>query len=177
MSCYLRTRTSFLILLLLGPLYASTAQESRSSVSLGADVLIPLGKLKDEVVTGFGGSAKFNFRLSRSFALTASIGFVSFQGKRDTLASFEGVPLHAGLRFYLIRGVASSMYCAIEAGVFLLTGKQSRSAGPSGSPILGVELPLGKTTNIDLSARYDYLHLPRGTRTDLGLRAAASFQL
>lgn len=142
-------------------------------MSLGADVLPPLGVLKEEVVTGFGGSADLNLLLSGQMGLTMSIGFVSFEGRKDTMASFEGVPIRGGVKVY----PTSSFYCAGQVGAFFLTGKRGHSAALSVCPIVGLELPLGLTTSIDLSARYDYVNLPRGWRADLGFRVAAGFRL
>lgn len=156
---------------------SSIGQDEKLSISLGADVLVPLGQLKTEVLTGFGGSAKLNLPLSRLVGITASIGFVSFEGKSDSSASFRGAPLRAGLKLYLIRGKASSIYCSGEAGLFLSTSSPTNHTGFSASPIMGFELPMGSITFLDISARYDYMDLSGRKRSSLGVRVAASFRL
>lgn len=173
--------SSLKVLLLIPMLVASTrgsiGQEQRFSISLGADVLIPLGQLKSEVLTGYGGSAKINLLLSRGVGITASVGFVSFESKSDSSASFRGAPLRAGLKLYLIRGKASSIYCSGEAGLFLSTSSPTNHTGFSASPIMGFELPMGSITFLDISARYDYMDLSGRKRSSLGVRVAASFRL
>lgn len=171
------SRGLILLSLLLVSTYESRSEVGALSISLGADVLAPLGKLRSEVLTGYGGSAKFNLLLSRRFALASSVGFMSFQGKLDSLASIRGVPVRVGLKFYAIRSVAMDLYLSGEAGIFFPTDKQERAVGLSAAPILGFELPMGTGTCFDLSLRYDHIDFSGRKRATLGVRAAATFQL
>lgn len=163
--------------MLLASTSESLGQAEGFSISLGADVLVPLGQLKSEVLTGFGGSAKLNLLLSQRVGVTASIGFVSFEGKSDSSASFRGAPVRVGLSFFLVRGTAVSVYCSGEAGLFLSTVNHIRHVGFSVAPIVGFELPMGSSTFVDVSTRYDYMDLSARKRSSLGVRAAVAFRL
>jgi hypothetical protein len=154
-----------------------TAQESGFAISLGADVLAPLGEFRSEVLTGYGGSIKFNLFFSERLALVASVGLMSFEGKSDSLSSLRGSPMRAGLKFYLVPNASTRVYCAGEAGLFVSTDKQNKSQGFSAAPIAGLEFLVGKTTCLDLSARYDYVDVSGRKRASLGVRVAASFPL
>ncbi len=148
-----------LVVMLLASICTTLAQEEKLWFSLGADVLVPVGKLKTEVLVGYGGSANISLYVSPQFALTVSIGFASFEGKSDSLASFRGVPIRGGLKFYLLRQKAIRIYSTSEAGAFFLSNKQGTSVGFGIAPILGFESPIGARANLDVSIRYDCFFL------------------
>ncbi len=74
-----------LVVMPLASICTSLAQEVKLWFSLGADVLVPVGKLKTEVLVGYGGSANISLYVSPQFAPTVSIGFASFEGKSGSI--------------------------------------------------------------------------------------------
>lgn len=96
------------------------------SVSVGGELLFPESKLRNTQNTGFGGTLKGEYVFAKHAAATVAGGYYLMSGKKSgaaTAASLSGLPLKAGLRYYL-----GSFYASGEAGVLFLMDNGSGSS-------------------------------------------------
>ena len=175
----------------------STASAGPIGLSVGGDVLFPMGTFGDVVSTGFGGSVRGEIASSPVFSFGLTTGYYVWSGKDQTSggvtisgADFKGVPLRGYGKFYASPGGGSRFYGIMEIGVFFSSATvsgtiagQSYSTSASSTdfnyaPGIGVEIPLGSgETALDLSARYDGIATSGNTSGSFGVRAGVNFSV
>jgi hypothetical protein len=178
-------------------LVSTSNAAGKMGLSVGGDVLIPMGTFGDIVSTGFGGSVRGELAVNPNFAVGITTGYFVWSGKDNTSGSvtvsgadFKGVPLRAYGKFYAAPEGQTRMYGIFELGLFFSSTTASgtvagQSYSVSGSstdfnyaPGVGVEMPLGQgTTALDLSVRYDGIATSGSSSGSIGIRAAVNFGL
>jgi hypothetical protein len=139
----------------------------------GLDLLIPLGNFGNSYGVGFGGTAEFDYAASQNTSVTGKIGYLTWSGKNlapGFSASYSGVPLLVGVRYYPHLFVTTKtevkIYGHLEIG--LMFGSTSTSGTFFGSsysasasktditivPSVGLEVPVSPTGSIDGSVRF-----------------------
>ncbi|MCX6204807.1 MAG: outer membrane beta-barrel protein [Bacteroidetes bacterium] len=133
---------------------AQKSNEKASLFSIGAEAGLPIGGFGDFWGLGFGASAKLALPLKHGFAITASAGYISFDGKTylgTKLPSFGTIPLKAGLK-YNIAGRAFYLEPQIGYTIGNVTGSSSSDvSGFSGAFGIGYSF----SRLIDLGIRYE----------------------
>ena len=147
--------------------------ESKISLSVGGDVLIPMGTFGDAVSTGFGGSVRGEYTINPMFSAGLTLGYFTWSGKDFTEGGvtvtgvgFKGVPVRVFGKYYFMPvDQKMRVYGIAELGIFFgSTGEKTidnplygiipgepqtiTSGGGSSSdfnyaPGVGVEFPLG----------------------------------
>lgn len=119
------------------------------TAAAGAELLVPLRPLNQQLNTGGGATLKGEYVFSRHTALTAATGYYRMGAKPSGQGiTLQGIPFKTGIRYYL-----GNFYAAGEAGLLLITSGGTRtsflwSAG------LGDKITWGRRT-IDLGVRHE----------------------
>lgn len=131
-------------------------------LGLGADVIAPNGEFKDRAELGYGGSAQLELSLLDKIVGVATIGYFTF-GEKDLAGignySYAIIPVTVGVKYFLISG----LYAEGNIGNYTMKvdvtvpgfGSASESESEVGYSIgAGICLPLGGTTDLDVSGKY-----------------------
>ena len=163
---------------------SAPAQENSMAVGVGFDVMLPVASFADQWSTGFGGTAEFEYVVTTHTTVTGKIGYLTWSGKQSYYtsaavtnfsASYSGVPLLVGVRYYphlfLTQSQSSvRMYGHLELGFMFgstsvsgsykgYLGTYPLSASTSKTdftivPAVGAEIPVVPKGDIDVSVRY-----------------------
>jgi hypothetical protein len=151
-------------------------------LSIGADVGVPVGSLKDSYNWNFGGSVQADFPIiNNQLYATINGGYNNFFAKNSSkLDDLHLIPAKAGLKYFPV----PYLYVQGEAGATFLTNKQSVNAGKSAvfvyAPQLGVLINTGGKNYIDAGLRFEGNSKFRDdgkTNNFLGIRVAYAFTL
>lgn len=151
-------------------------QADAPSISIGADVALPMGDFADISKTGFGGTAKFAYHAGPG-AVTVTAGYISFAGKSHTVnvggtnmtitgSSTYLMPFKAGYRFDLGQGFG------IEPQLGYSVGKNS-GGGFTYAGQIGYLI----NNQVDISARYEGVSKSGTSLSFIGFRVAYNFSL
>ncbi len=147
-----------------------------NSLSVGAEVGLPMGTFGDFNKLGIGGSAKAAFGIFEGGAVTLSAGYMTFSGKDYTVsvlgqtitvpgAKANIIPVKAGLRYMLGGGI----YAEPQLGMSFLSG----GGGSAFTYAAGVGTMINN--QIDIGVRYESFSKGGGTSSFIGARVAYSF--
>ena len=147
----------------------------KASVSIGAEIGLPIGDLKETTSIGIGGSVKAAIPIFEGGAVTLSAGYMTFSGKTVTIlgqsfkyGSLGMIPIKAGLRFIISEG----FYGEPQLGYTLYSG-----SGNSGAFTYAANLGYMVNNSFDISARYEAASKNSATLSFIGARIAYSFGL
>lgn len=144
-----------------------------TTLSIGVEGALPLGKFGDVHGFGIGGSAKVGIPAGAG-SVTISGGYINYSGKdyKFGTTTIEGpsmylIPLKAGYRFN------------IGEGGFNIEPQAGYSLGKGSSGGFTYAGNVGYTINnqIDVAARYEGISRSGGTMSFVGLRVAYTFGL
>jgi outer membrane protein W len=171
--------------------------QNKMAVSVGPEVLIPMGSFSDAAKIGFGGTAEFEYFVNPNISVTAKSGYITWGAKTgdanigatNVEVTWSGIPILVGGKYYFIPSGRTRVYGQFELGLFIFSGSstvtipgfgtQSASASSTEftiAPALGFEIPAGQKGAIDLSVRYWGI-LSSGGASNVGARAAYKFFL
>lgn len=189
---------SLSLVVVLALLMVGTASaQSKMSVSVGPDVLIPIGTFGDAYSIGFGGTARGQYDVMPNLGVGLTVGYFTFSYKGDVPAgvskpSFSGVPVRVfGKYYFMPAGKQLTVYGIMELGFFFSSvtvpsvsipgfgtvgGGSASSTDFSYAPGVGVELPAG-SLKLDFSVRYDGIATSGSSTGNLGVRAAVNFAI
>ncbi len=183
---------------------ASSNAEGKVAISVGGDVLIPMGTFGDAQSTGFGGSVRGQFNITPMFSAGLTAGYFTWSGKDRTVGgitvkggTFKGLPVRAFGKYYFMPETEKVRFYGIaELGMFFGTvdvpattintplgpitvgGGSASSTDFNYAPGVGVEFGLGSgNTKLDISARYDGIATSGGSSGSLGARVGVNFGL
>ena len=166
--------------------------QGKMGASVGLEVLLPLGTFGDAAKIGIGGTGQFDYLLNPNIALTGKIGYITWGAKTgDTQgaveASFSGIPILVGGKYYFQPAGKTRFYGQFELGFFIMSvstkvnvpGFVSSDFSASSTeftvcPAVGVEIPAGPKGAVDISARFWGI-LSSGGSSNIGLRAGYKF--
>ncbi len=144
-----------------------------TTLSIGVETALPLGKFGDVHGFGIGGSAKVGIPAGAG-AVTLSGGYINYSGKEYTAgtvtfktSSMYLIPLKAGYRFNIGE---SGFNLEPQAGYSL--GK-----GSSGGFTYAGNIGYLINNQIDIAVRYEGISRSGGTMSFAGLRVAYNFGL
>jgi len=186
-----------LLALLVVAFTVSGNAESKMSLSVGGDVLIPMGDFGDAASTGFGGSVRFQYDVSPMASIGLTSGYYIWSGKDFggvTGPDIKGIPIRAFGKYYFMpmEERKPRVYGIVEVGVFISSvdvpsytilgvtygGGTESNTDFNWAPGVGVEIPLGSgRTLLDVSARYDAISATGGTNGSIGGRVGVNFML
>lgn len=170
--------------------------ESKLSLSVGGDVLIPMGTFGDAVSTGFGGSVRGQYDITPMFSAGLTVGYYTWSGKDVsgfTGPNFKGLPVRVFGKYYFmpaeqkvrVYGIAELglFFGSVDVPSFTILGVTYGGGTESSSdfnyaPGVGAEIGLGGgNTKLDVSVRYDGIATEGETSGSLGARVGVSFPL
>lgn len=191
---------------LLGLLNADSSAAGKITLSVGGDVLLPMGTFGDAQSTGFGGSVRGQYNVTPMAAVGITVGFFTWSGKDQTVpiigtikgANFRGLPVRAfGKYYFMPEGQSTRFYGIAELGMFFgstgdteipnplagFPGQPAKITVSGGSstdfnyaPGVGVEFGAGNT-KIDVSVRYDGIATSGSSSGSIGGRVGVNFGL
>lgn len=194
----------FVALVLVVLMSTSMNAQGKMVLSVGGDVLIPMGTFGDAQSTGFGGSVRGQYNFTPMFSAGLTVGYYTWSGKDQTIAgatvkggTFKGVPVRAFGRYYFMpESEKVRFYGIAEIGLFFGSvdlpaitintplgpitsgGGSASSTDFNYAPGLGVEFGLGSgNTKLDVSARYDGIATSGSSSGSLGARVGVNFGL
>lgn len=183
---------------------SSTASAAGNmGLSVGGNVLLPMGDFGDAASTGFGGTVRGQYNVNPMFAVTLTTGYLIWSGKDQTVAGItiegfdlKGVPLLVGGKYYFMPAGGARFYGIAElglmfstvtipaqtftiGGISFTTPEVSESSSDfTFSPGVGVEIPLGGgNSSLDLGAHYLSIGTSGSSSNSVGFRAAINFGL
>lgn len=170
--------------------------ESKMALSVGGDVLLPMGTFGDAVSTGFGGSVRGQYNITPMFSAGLTVGYYTWSGKDIngfTGPNFKGLPVRVfGKYYFMPEGEKVRVYGIAELGLFFSSvdvpsvtilgvtygGGTESSSDFNYAPGVGFELPLGSgSTKLDVSVRYDGIATSGETSGSIGGRVGVSFPI
>ena len=138
----------------------------RPGISIGGNVLLPVGDWADIASTGWGGSATYEHPLGRNIMGVLYVGYNSFSG--DEGFSWTMIPLLAGAKFYFTP--KKDWYLAallganfVTADVSTTVGNQTVEGSASSTEFLGninfgYEVKTSEKGAVDISAGFVYIN-------------------
>jgi hypothetical protein len=171
---------------MVGWMSETSSAEGKFKISVAGDVLMPMGDFGDAFSTGFGGSVRGELSVAPMISATLETGYFTWSPKDLPAgydASFYGIPVLAGVKAYFMPAGGPRAYGMAELGLFLATasatvpilGEVSTSETEFGfAPVIGVEIPVGPGTSVDVSARYFSIATDPSSNS-IGFRAGISF--
>ncbi len=117
------------------------------TAAAGLELLVPEYPLRQQLSAGAGATLKGEYVFSRHAAVTAASGYYRMPGRR-ALVAMQGIPLKAGIRYYL-----GNFYASGEAGILFLTAGDTRSSF-LWSAGLGDKIRWGSRT-VDVGIRHE----------------------
>lgn len=149
-----------------------TADNSKLRLGIGVEAGIPTGNAHNVSDFELGGTARLQYDLDKSLALTLTSGYYNMFGKDipGTTVKYQSlgiVPLKAGIKAFF----ASDLYFGAEVGA----GFETNSGGSTkfiASPALGYA-----NRTWDVSARYENFSGQNNNYGLVGLRLAYAFGL
>lgn len=177
------------VLLLSVAVLANTASaQGKMSVSVGGDILLPVGDFGTLYKMGFGGSARGQYDFTPALSAGLTVGYYTWSAK-DVLAgavkpTFSGLPVRVFGKYYFMPAGKMRAYGMAELGLFFWSQKVSflgRELSSTGSdlnacPVIGIELPAGGIT-VDISARYDIIFTTGSSASNIGARVGVNFPI
>ncbi len=181
--------------------------QSKLSLSIGADVLLPMGTFGDGVSTGFGGSVRGQYNVTPMFSAGFTLGYYTWSGKDQTIGTvtvtgvnFKGIPVRAfGKYYFMPEGEKARVYGIAELGMFFgstsdvtipnpaagfpgqpanITVAGGSSSNFNYAPGIGAEFGLGSgNTKLDVAVRYDGIATTGGSSGSIGGRVGVLFPL
>ena len=143
-------------------------------LGIGADVMVPVGPFKQNYLTGFGGTVRLQFNISRHIGFTASAGFLTWNEKGSSSMELKGAPVRVGIKVSPFPA-KNNTYLLTECGPFFGIIGETSIARFSAAAVLGFEHQLESSISIDLSARYDYIATQGRPSANIGGRIGVSF--
>ena len=190
---------AFVCLLVVAMAAPSYAQ--KMSISVGPDILLPVGNFKDAYSIGFGGTARGQYDFTPMVSGGLEAGYFTWSGKSDNLPagvsapSFHGIPIRVFGKYYFMPAEGKArFYGMAELGLFFWSSSVNipavvtpfgtfggGSASASGSdfnlaPVVGVELPVG-SVHLDISVRYDMILTSGNSTSNIGGRVGVNFPI
>jgi hypothetical protein len=159
--------------------------QGKFSLSIGGDVLVPMGTFGDAYSIGFGGSARGEYAFTPEVSGGATVGYYTWTAKDvpagDSKPKFSGVPVRVYGKYFFMPPNTPRVYGMVELGLFFWSSSVA-SYSTTGSdfnfaPGVGIEIPAGDKVKMDLSARYDLITTSGETTGNLGIRAGVNFVL
>jgi hypothetical protein len=167
--------------------------QGKMAGSIGAEVLIPMGSFSDAAKIGFGGTAQYEYFVTPAISVTGKAGYITWGAKTGDAttgveASWSGVPILVGGKYYFIPEGRTRVYGQFELGLFIMSGTVKYTTPIPGfggeasassteftiAPAIGFEIPAGAKGAIDLSARFWGI-LSSGGSSNVGFRAGYKF--
>jgi hypothetical protein len=184
------------VLLMVVALVTPASAASKMALSVGGDLLLPMGSFGDAVKLGFGGSVRFQYNITPMAAVGGETGYYVWGGKDVegfSGPSFKGLPVRAFGKYYFMPEGGTRVYGMAELGIFFgssgevsytipgygtVSGGGGSSTGFNFCPVVGVEIPVSGGKNaVDLSVRYDGISASGGTNGSIGFRVGYNFPL
>ena len=173
-------KTTKLILILFAFILGQNAYSQISklrtvNLSVGADVNFAERLLRQTHQRGIGGTAKVEYVFAKHTSTTLSVGYTSFFDSKlinVPVQKLSGIPLKAGLRYYL-----GNFYVASDAGVVIKTGYLTGNAFAYSFSV-GDEIITSKRNqnSLDISLRHEGW-IRNQQYNFIGLRLAYEFRL
>ncbi len=178
----------------------TASAQSKISLSVGGDVLIPTGDFGNAQSTGFGGSVRGQYDVTPMVSVGLTAGYYTWSGKDYTQGgvtvsgvTFKGVPVRVfGKYYFMPEGEKARVYGIAELGLFFWSvdvpsqtiggytfgGGSESSSDFNYAPGAGVEVALGSgNTKLDVSVRYDGIARSGSTAGSIGGRVGVNFGL
>ena len=178
---------------------APSSAQSKMSLSVGGDVMLPLGTFGDVFSLGFGGTVRGQYDFTPVISGGLEVGYFSWSSKSVTAPAvaptFHGVPVRVfGKYYFMPEGAKMRFYGMAELGLFfgstsvtlpsytilgVTYGGGSASASSTDfmyAPVVGVEIPAGKVA-IDVSVRYDGIATSGSSTSNIGARVGVNFPI
>jgi hypothetical protein len=161
----------------------ATKQEFRLSV--GPEVGLPIGSLKDGYNWNLGGSVQADIPIAQRLYVTVNAGYNNFfikdEFKQQGGKNMQLIPVRAGLKYFPVGDI---FYVQGDAGVSFLANKSDLQADKSTAfvyaPQIGALLKLAPKNYLDIGFRWQSTasFYDGGSYANfLGLRVAYSFGL
>lgn len=172
-----------LYLLLIVVLISSTSLFAQQpGISIGGNVVFPVGDWAEIASTGFGGSATYEHPLGRNIMGVLYIGYTYF-GSSSEGFSWTSIPLLAGAKFYFtpkqdwyLEALLGANFVTADFSITLLdqtTEGSSSSTEFAGNINFGYEIKTSKNGAVDISAGFVYIN----ELSYFGMRLAYIFKL
>jgi hypothetical protein len=146
----------------------------RQGISIGGNVVFPVGDWAEFAEIGYGGSATYEHPLGRNILGVIYSGYTSFGGTEEGF-SWTMIPLLAGVKAYL--SSKQDWYLAGLLGANFVTAKTSFGDASStefaGNANFGYELKTAENGALDISAGFVFIN----EASYIGARIAYIFKL
>ena len=164
---------------------APKAAKQEFRLSVGPEVGLPIGSLKDSYNWNLGGSVQADIPVVQSLYVTVNAGYNNFfikdEFKQQGGKNMQLIPVRAGLKYFPVGDI---FYVQGDAGVSFLANKSDLQADKSTAfvyaPQIGALLKLAPKNYLDIGFRWESTasFYDGGSYANfLGLRVAYSFGL
>ena len=164
---------------------APKAAKQEFRLSVGPEVGLPIGSLKDSYNWSLGGSVQADIPIVQNLYVTVNAGynniFIKDEFKQQGGKNMQLIPVKAGLKYFPVGDI---FYVQGEAGVSFLANKSDLQADKSTAfvyaPQIGALLKLAPKNYLDIGFRWESTSTfyDGGSYANfLGLRVAYSFGL
>jgi hypothetical protein len=197
----------FVLSALLVAVSGNANAQSKLALSVGGDVLLPMGTFSDVAKMGFGGSVRGQYNITPDASVGLTVGYFTWTGKdlsqgtgvTYTGGGLSGLPIRVFGKYYFmpeagkvrVYGIAELGFFMGKVGDVTIPGQtiggftipgQTIPGGTSTdfnyAPGVGAEFPLGSgSTKLDASMRYDGIATTGGSSGNLGVRVGVLFPL
>lgn len=195
-----------MVIAMVAVLASPSNAQSKISLSVGPDILLPLGTFGDAYSIGFGGTVRGQYDFTPMISAGLEAGYFTFSAKSvpagQTAPSFHAIPVRLfGKYYFMPEGPSARFYGMVELGFWFssvtvttpatpgvtIPGVGTFGGSPGGSfsssstdfnyvPAVGVEFPMGKV-KLDVSVRYDGVATSGSSTSLIGGRVAVNFPI
>jgi len=172
----------FNLLLIVLLVSSASLLAQRPGISIGGNVVFPVGDWADIASTGWGGSATYEHPLGRNIMGVIYSGYTFFDGSVEGF-SWSSIPLLAGAKFYFtpkqdwyLAALLGANFVTADFSTMLLNepieGSES-STEFAGNINFGYEIKTSEKGAVDISAGFVYIN----ELSYFGMRLAYIFKL
>lgn len=149
---------------------SASAQNGKFSISIGPSISSPLDRAKEDYFkTGFGGSLKTYYSISKHGAIMAHVNYMNFgSNAKPAIPSFSLSSIKLGYRNFIGN---TTLFVQGDAGLVVASSNGYTRNVLGASAGFGYSLPVGKMGHIDIAPGFNYLktQFVRNNYADLNL--------
>jgi len=195
-----------MVLAMVAVVASPAGAQDKISLSVGPDIMLPLGTFSDAYSIGFGGTARGQYDFTPMISAGLEVGYFTFSAKSVaagfTAPSFHSIPVRVfGKYYFMPEGKGARFYGMVELGFWFSSSTVNTPAIPGVTipgfgtiggvpatstsvsstdfnyvPAVGVEIPAGKM-KVDISVRYDGVATSGSSTSLIGGRVGLNFPL
>lgn len=179
-------KKALIVLVALLCLAGITNAQGKFGVSVQGALSLPMGDFGDACKTGFGGLGTFTYTLNKNLDIVATAGYLTYDYKNISGATFSTIPILGGVRYYFA-AKNFKPYVTGELGVYSSKAKmktviwgvtfesESTSTDFGFTAGGGFLYQMGKNLDLDVTATFNSISTSGSSSSFINVLAGVHF--